>query len=57
MPVYTYKVTASWWIDVEADDEATAEDEAINGYYDGGVYDGVESCDLMAVEEDEVEDE
>jgi hypothetical protein len=56
MPTYTYKVTATWWIDVEADDEATAQDEATNEYYDRGVYDGVESCDLMAVEEDE-EDE
>ena len=55
MPVYTYKVTPVYWIDVEADDEATAEQLAMSNY-DDGAYDGIDSCDLMAVEEDEEND-
>ena len=57
MPTYTYKVTGTWWIDVEADDENTAEDLAIINYLDEGAYDGVESCDLMDFTEDEEDDE
>jgi hypothetical protein len=57
MPVYTYKVTATWWIDVEADSESVAEDLAINEYYDRGVYEGVDEVKLMEVyEDDEPED-
>lgn len=56
MPVYTYKVTATYWIDVEAENEATAFDEAII-HYEDGVYEGIDDCVLMAVEEDEEEDE
>lgn len=56
MPVYTYRVTATYWIDVEAPDESTAEQLAMTNYEDGA-YDGVDSCDLMAVEEDEDADE
>ena len=55
MPVYTYRVTVSYWIDVEAEDEATAFDEAMI-HYEDGAYDGIEACDLMAVEEEEEED-
>lgn len=54
MPVYTYNVTASYWIDVEAPDEATAEQLAMENFEDGA-YDGIDDCKLMAVEEDEDE--
>jgi hypothetical protein len=57
MPTYTYEVTATWWIDVEADDENTAEDLAMTNFLDEGSYDGVYSCDLMDVTEDEEDDE
>lgn len=56
MPVYTYNVTVSYWIDVEAPDEATAEQLAMANF-DEGAYDGIDDCKLMAVEEDEDEDE
>jgi hypothetical protein len=52
MPVYTYRVTAVYWIDVEADDETTAEQLAMENYEDGS-YDGIDEAKLMGVEEDE----
>jgi hypothetical protein len=52
MPKYEYKVTASWWITVEADSKSEAEQIAIDTY-DDGAYDGVERAQFMGMVEEE----
>lgn len=56
MKNYEVKVTASWWIDVEAENEEEAEQIAHSTFMDGS-YDGVDEITVHEVEEDEDEEE
>lgn len=55
MANYEVKVTASWWIDVVADDETEAESIAIDQFLDNGIYDGVDSVKVHEGAEDDEE--
>lgn len=57
MAKYEAKVTATWWITVEADTEAEAEEIAGTDFYDNGHYDGLDDIVLYPIEEDEEEEE
>jgi hypothetical protein len=56
MPKYEVKVTASWWVDVEADNKEEAEQIAHTTYYEGS-YDGVDDIEVHEVEEESDEEE
>jgi len=57
MAQYEAKVTATWWITVEADSEEQAEQIAHSEFIDSGVYDGVDEIKLYEIEEEEEEED
>lgn len=57
MKNYEVKVTATWWVDVEAENEEEAEQIAHTTYYDNGSYDGVDEIVVHEVEEESDEEE
>lgn len=56
---YEVKVTASWWVTVNAKNDEEAEQKAWDTFLDNGSYDGVESIDVYpsGIEDEEEDDE
>jgi hypothetical protein len=59
MAKYEVKVTASWWVDVEADSKDEAKEKAwVMDWDDEGSYEGVDEIKVYeAVEQDEGEED
>lgn len=58
MAKYEVKVTASWWLDVEADSKEEAKDKAmLMDWNDEGAYDGVDDIKAYEAKEDEEDEE
>ena len=57
MTNYEVKVTASWWVNVSAKDEAEAEKLAWDTFLDEGMYDGVDEIVVHESDEQDEDDE
>jgi len=56
MKKYEVKVTASWWVDVEAENAEAASEIAHTTYYEDGSYDGVDDIEVHEIEEEDDEE-
>ncbi len=56
MPKYEVKVTATWWIDIEAESEEEAKDLAlVADWTSDGAYEGVDEIKVYLSDEQEEE--
>ncbi len=56
MPKYEVKVTATWWIDIEAESEEEAKDLALRADWNSdGAYEGVDEIKVYLSDEQDEE--